>query len=143
MLGLLLTSGMLMAQDENETSQAPQVIAGGLTSQQVSAIKAAREKQIAFRNAFRETLTQDQIGILTNTGLSREQKIKSLGTSLSIDQRNMISMHRKEIRSEKYTIRSTFSEQQRMGIRRMAINKAQQNRMFFRKMRLKNRPTGI
>jgi hypothetical protein len=142
-LGLLLTSGIIMAQDVKNTSPNNQMPDGVLTSEQVSAIKAAREKQITFRNTFRKTLTKDQIGILTNPGLSRTEKLRYLGTSLSVDQRNMITMHRKEIRAEKYTIRATFSEQQRMGIRRMAINKAQQNRIFFRRMRRGNKTTGI
>jgi hypothetical protein len=55
----------------------------------------------------------------------------------------MIKNHRNEIRAQNFAIRSTLSDRQRMGIRRMAMAKAQQNMAFFQRVRMRNRHPGI
>ncbi len=143
LLIIILTSVTLSAQDVKETVTKSQTKGGSLSEGQIAAIKEIRQNQINFRNAFRESLTGNQLDILTNPGFTREEKLKSFQASLSADQIRMIKTHRNEIKSQKYAIRATLSEQQRMGIRRMAMTKAQQNRASFQRVRLRNRHPGI
>ena len=142
MLVIMLVPVTLAAQDIKKPPEKKQT-GPILSTEQIAAIKEVRGKQIIFRNAFRESLTGNQLDILTNPALTREAKLKSFRASLSADQVKMIKTHRNEIRDQNYAIRATLSDGQRMGIRRMAMAKAQQNRAFFQRVRLKNRHPGI
>lgn len=142
MLVIMLVPVTLAAQNIKEPPEKQQN-GPNLSTEQIAALKEIRGKQIIFRNAFRESLTGNQLDILTNPALTREEKLKSFRASLSADQVRMIKTHRNEIREQSRTIRATLSDGNRMGIRRMAMAKAQQNRTFFQRVRLRNRHPGI
>jgi hypothetical protein len=141
-LAMMLVQAKLVAQEIKEAPD-KQLSAPTLSTEQIAAIKEIRGKQIVFRNAFRESLTGSQLDILTNPALTREEKLKSFRASLSSGQLRMIKNHRNEIRAQNFAIRSTLSDRQRMGIRRMAMAKAQQNMAFFQRVRMRNRHPGI
>jgi hypothetical protein len=143
LLGILLATGIISAQQGDENAVKIKTAAGSLTGQQIEAIKAIREERAAFRNAFRETLTGNQLDILTKTGLSRQERLRNFRASLSADQLRMIKTHRKMLRIQNNTIRATVAEQQRIGVRRMAQNRNQQNRTYFQRIRMKNKHMGI
>jgi hypothetical protein len=142
MLVIMLMPVTLAAQDIKEPPEKQQN-RPILSTEQIAAIKEIRGKQIIFRNAFRESLTGNQLDILSNPALTREGKLKSFRASLSADQIRMIKTHKNEIKAQNYAIRATLSDRQRIGIRRMAMAKAQQNRAFFQRIRLRNRHPGI
>ncbi len=141
---IFLIAGTLSAQQENKVPARAGAPGEKLTAEQIEAIKEIRQERAAFRNAFRETLTGNQLDILTKPGLTRQERLKSFGASLSADQIRMIRTHKRVMRLQNNTIRSAVAEHQRMGIRRMGMNKNQQNRTYFQRIRMmKNKHNGI
>jgi hypothetical protein len=143
LMGIFLFTGIISAQQGINTASEAKKGAGILSNEQIEAIKAIRQERATFRNAFRETLTGNQLDILTRQGLSRQEKLKSFGASLSATQLKMIKAHRRQMRIQNNTIQATIAEQRRMGIMRMAMNKNQQNRTYFQRVRMKNKHNGM
>jgi len=135
----LLSVSIIAAQETSNTETSSKSVRAFLTAEQKAELKLNREKQIEFRNQFRETLSENQLGILTDPRLTREAKISSLRASLSDNQVNLIKSNRKQIRTGNVAFKNTLTEQQRLRIRRMAISRAQQNRAVHFRARLKNR----
>ncbi|HKK40985.1 MAG TPA: hypothetical protein VJ963_01160 [Bacteroidales bacterium] len=143
-LGILLATGSICAQQGNEAPAGTKATGANLTTRQIEAIKAIRQERATFRNAFRETLTGNQLDILTKPGLTRQERLKSFSASLSADQMRMIRAHRRVMRIQNNTIRSAVAEHKRMGIIRMGMNKNQQNRNYFQRVRMqRNKHTGM
>ncbi len=143
LLGIFLATGYISAQQGNENAAKATTASEGLTARQIEAIKAIREERAAFRNAFRETLTGNQLDILTKPGLSRQERLRYFGASLTADQLRMIKANRRQMRLQNNTIRATVAEKQQMRIRRMANMRNQQNRTLFQRIRMKNRHFGM
>jgi len=138
-LGVLLTSSIVCAQETTVTGEKPGITRENISEEQLAILKANRSKQIEFRNAFRETLSGTQLDILTNPGLSHKAKLQSFRASLSDNQATMIRSNTKQLRSQKFELRSTLSNRKRIQIRRMGVNRAHQNRALFQRARLKRR----
>ncbi len=139
LLTVLVSSEIIMAQEKTNSSGTNKTAREILTAEQKAALKLNREKQIEFRNEFRQTLSGNQLDMLTNPRLTREARIKSFRESLSDNQVNLLKSNRKQIRVQNYNLRTTLTDQQRLRIRRMAIARAQQNRAIFFRARLRNR----
>jgi hypothetical protein len=133
------SSFILNGQETEVPSKKPQLYQNNTSAEQIASIKATRAKQIEIRNAFRETLTGNQLDILTNPALSRDAKLTSFRGSLSATQLQMMKANRQQIRTQNNAIRSVVSQQQRMRIRRMGVYRAQQNRYFYKRIRKNNR----
>lgn len=127
--GGLFTSNMVCAQGTKATVE-------NISEEQLSILKANRSKQIEFRNAFRETLTGTQLDILTNPRLSHKDKLRSFRASLSDNQVNMIRSNTKQLRTQKFELRSTLTNRERIQIRRMGVNRAHQGRALFQRARI-------
>ena len=136
LLGIILPAGFLSAQQPEVPEKGPELKNEEISKEQLEIMKANRQKQIDFRNAFKETLSEQQLGILNNASLTREQKMESFRKSLSENQAGMIKANRKEIKSQNFALRATLGEGQRMQLRRMAVNRAQMNRILFQRSRL-------
>lgn len=131
--GIIFVLGIISAQEVPASAEKPKLTQENITLEQIALLKANRSKQIEFRNSFRQTLSGEQLNILTTPGLSREEKLKSLRNSLNDNQVKMIKANKKQVRIQNFTQRATLSNQQRMQIRRMAMNRSQQNRVLFRR----------
>ncbi len=138
-LAIILTLNMLSAQAITGPADKQKASVDKLSEEQIAIIKENRAKQIQFRNRFKETLTGNQLDILTDRGLTNDERIRLFRSSLSGNQLNMIKSNRKQIRTQNYSLRSALSDQQRMRIRRMAIMRAQQNGVQFPRARMRNR----
>jgi hypothetical protein len=108
-------------------------------AERLAQVKAIRAKQTEVRNVFRETLTGNQLDILTNPALNREEKLSSFRRSLSGTQIHMMKANKKRIRTQNNSLRSVVSGRQRMQIRRMGVYRAQQNRFLYHRARKHNR----
>ncbi len=137
--GIIFTLHTISGQEVRNTSDKQNAGSEKLSEEQITLLKANRSKQIELRNAFRETLTGNQLDILTDNRLTKEDKLNAFRRSLSKGQVQMVNSSKKQIRMQKNTLRNTFSNQQRMQIRRMAANRSQQNRILYQRARLKKR----
>lgn len=137
--GIVFTAGILFGQENPQLE--PKQVTGNrqISPEQLALLKANRAKQIEFRNAFRETLSGNQLDILTDPRLTREAKLKSFKSSLSANQVNLIKSNSKQIRTQKFEIRSTLTNQQRMQIKRMAMVRSNQNRALYQRARMNKR----
>ncbi len=143
LLGILLFTGIISAQQGNMTASKAKNGAASLSDKQIEALKAIRQERATFRNAFRETLTGNQLDILTRQGLSRQERLRSFGVSLTATQMKMIKAHKRQMRIQNNTIQATIGEQRRMGIMRMAMNKNQQNKTYFKRVKMQNKRNGM
>ena len=132
---IFFVPNIICAQKDNAQGDKQGISGGKISSEQLALLKANRAKQIEFRNAFRETLSGNQLDILTDPRLTREAKIKSFRASLSDNQVSMIKSNARQVRAQKFEIRSTLSNRQRMQIKRMGINRALHNRVQFQRAR--------
>ena len=139
LLIVFCTSNKLNGQETTVPVGKPQLNRNDMSAEQIANIKATRAKQIELRNAFRETLTGNQLDILTNPALNREEKLTSFRGSLSGTQLQMMKANRKQVRTQNNALRSAVSSQQRMQIRRMGVYRAQQNRFIYQRTRRNNR----
>ena len=106
----------LSAQENKIPDDKPAIYRETITEEQLAILKANRAEQIEFRNAFRETLSGNQLDILTDPRLTREARIKSFRASLSDNQVNMVKANARQVRTQKFELRSTLSNQKRMQI---------------------------
>ena len=139
LLEIIFAANIVTAQEVAISANKPKPAREGISEEQLALVKANRSKQIEFRNAFRETLTGNQLDILTDPGLKKEEKLRAFRQSLSDNQVKMMNSNKKQFRAQKNTLRTTFSNQQRSQIRRMAVNRSQQNKVIFRRARMPKR----
>lgn len=127
-MGILLLSNLVSGQETTVSVKNPSTGNVKFTEEQKAMIKANRAKQVEFRNAFRKTLTSDQLNILSDPRLMRYDRIKSFRTSFTDAQVAMIRDHRKEMAAKRQLFRSTLTDIQKKQLKMMALNKKRMRR---------------
>jgi len=91
-------------------------------------IKANKAKQVEFKNAFKKTLSSDQLNLRSDPRLTRYDRIKSFRASFTDDQVAMIRDHQKQMAAQRQLFRSTLTDIQKKQLKMMALNKMRMRR---------------
>ena len=92
------------------------------------------QKRKELRQAFKATLSQDQKDLLSDPRLMPLDRIKSFRASLSDEQVSMIKADKDQIKAMKVEFRSTLSSEQKIQLRKMAVNRGRLNRSVFERL---------
>lgn len=122
-MGILFLSDLVSGQETTANVKNPSTGKIEFTQEQKAMIKARRAKQMEFKNAFRNTLSPEQLNILSDPRLMRYDKQKSFRASFTDDQVAMIKDHRKQIAAQKQLFRATLTDIQKQHIKMMALNR--------------------
>jgi len=122
-MGMLFLLDLVSGQETTVNVKNPSKGKIEFTQEQKAMIKARRAKQVEFKKAFRNTLSSEQLNILSDPRLMRYDRLKSFRASFTDDQVAMIKDHRKEMSAQKQLFRSTLTDIQRHHIKMMALNR--------------------
>ena len=122
-IGIMFLSDLISGQETTATVKNPPKGKIEFTQEQKAMIKVTRAKQLEFKNAFRKTLSPEQLNILSDPRLMRYDRLKSYRASFTDDQVAMIKDHRKQMAAQKQLFRSTLTDIQKQRIKMMALNR--------------------
>lgn len=88
-----------------------------LSQEQKKIIQIEQKKIIETREAFKSSLSQEQLNILTNTTLSKEEKRSTLVASFSKVQRKLILESETRIKGMANRIKPTLTEKQKKDLK--------------------------
>lgn len=111
-----------------------------LTEEQKEMIQSQKKLLIDTRNEFKATLTDSQLAILKDATLSKEDRLKTLLSSLSENQKKLLIENRKVISERKEDFKSSITEEQRQRIRnQIGPEKSAQEKRELRDRIIENR----
>jgi uncharacterized FlgJ-related protein len=122
-IGIMFLSNLVSGQETTVTVKDPSTGNVKFTEEQKAMIRARKAKQVEFKNAFKKTLSLDQLNILSDPRLMKYDRIKSYRASFTDDQVAMIRDHRKQIAAQRQLFRSTLTDIQKKQLKMMALNK--------------------
>jgi hypothetical protein len=122
-IGILLLSNLISGQETTSTVRNPSTGNVKFTEEQKAMIKANRAKQTEFKNAFKKTLSSDQLNLRSDPRLTRYDRIKSFRASFTDDQVAMIREHQKQMAAQRILFRSTLTDVQKKQLKMMAFNR--------------------
>jgi len=94
-----------------------------LTKEQQQLIKEQRELVIANRDAFKGTLTAEQLSILDNKELSKQERLKNLVSTFTAAQKELIAKNRASINALKETFKNSMTSEQRQHMQSQNMSK--------------------
>ena len=127
-IGILLLSNLVSGQETTATVKNPSTGNVKFTDEQKAMIKANKAKQVEFKNAFKKTLSSDQLNLRSDPRLIRYDRIKSFRASFTDDQVDMIRDHQKQMAAQRQLFRSTLTDIQKKQLKMMALNKMRMRR---------------
>jgi len=80
-------------------------------------IQEQRELIKQKRELFKASLTENQLAILENKELSKQDRHDALMLSLNENQRALLQEHRESVKESKFQFRNTITSEQRQKIR--------------------------
>jgi transcriptional/translational regulatory protein YebC/TACO1 len=122
-MGILLLSNLILGQETTATAKNPSTGNVKFTEEQKAMIKATRAKQAEFKNAFKKTLSSDQLNLRSDPRLTRYDRIKSFRASFTDDQVALIREHQKQMAEQRKLFRSSLTDIQKKQLRMIALNK--------------------
>lgn len=105
---LLFSISSVNAQDQE--------VVKNLTAKQKEMLQAQKELLKEQREVFKATLTKEQLAILNDKTISREQKQKNLVASLTESQKELLARNRDAIQMGKENFKATISDEQRQRL---------------------------
>lgn len=115
-------------------------VLSNLTPQQKEMVEAQKKLLIKNREAFKATLSANQLEILKNTSLSKEDRMKALTESLSDSQKKLLAKNRSEAISGKENFKATITEEQRQKLQlQIGLMKGSQEKKELREGVIENR----
>lgn len=115
LLLLVLTSGMVMYAQKEETAQEQLKY---LTAEQKRLLKEQQALLDRTKTIFKENLSESQLAIVKNRAISQAERTKLLRQSLSQKQRDLISNNRRLLQLKRTAFRNSLTKKQRFRLRR-------------------------
>ena len=84
-----------------------------LTQTQQQLMKEQRELVVANREAFKATLNAEQLSILDNKELSKQERLKNLVSTFTATQKELMAKNKASIDALKATFKKTMTTEQR------------------------------
>lgn len=94
-----------------------------LTQEQQQLMKQQRELVVANREAFKATLTAEQLSILDNKELTKQERLKNLVSTFTSAQKELMSKNKESIDALKETFKNSMSTEQRQHMQSQNMNK--------------------
>lgn len=94
-----------------------------LTQEQQQLMKQQRELVVANREAFKATLTAEQLSILDNKELTKQERLKNLVSTFTTAQKELMSKNKASIDALKETFKNSMTTEQRQHMQTQNMNK--------------------
>jgi len=94
-----------------------------LTKEQQNLVKQQREIVVANRDAFKATLTAEQLSILDNKELTKQERLKKLGSTFTVTQKELIAKNKQSIDALKETFKNTMTMEQHQQMQSQNMSK--------------------
>lgn len=104
---LFLFLGLSNVQSQNNE------VMQNLTQSQQQLMKEQRELVVANREAFKATLNAEQLSILDNKELSKQERLKNLVSTFTATQKELMVKNKASIDALKETFKKTMTTEQR------------------------------
>lgn len=104
------------------------------TPAQIEMIKAQRKLIKADKEAFRNTLTDEQLAVFKDESLTREERRKVMKAMLTADQKALLTTNRQKAKSLREAFKATITDEQKEALKKRRHN--------LRQRRHKNRKKG-
>jgi ABC-type transporter MlaC component len=114
---LFLFIGISSVQSQNNE------VMQNLTQEQQQLLKQQRELVVANREAFKATLTAEQLSILDNKELTKQERLKNLVSTFTSAQKELMSKNKANIDALKETFKNSMTTEQRQHMQTQNMNK--------------------
>jgi hypothetical protein len=114
---LFLFIGISSVQSQNNE------VMQNLTQEQQQLMKQQRELVVANREAFKATLTAEQLSILDNKELTKQERLKNLVSTFTSAQKELMSKNKASIDALKETFKNSMTTEQRQHMQTQNMNK--------------------
>lgn len=94
-----------------------------LTKEQQNLVKQQREIVVANRDAFKATLTAEQLSILDNKELTKQDRLKKLTATFTNTQKELIAKNKQSIDALKETFKNTMTMEQHQQMQSQNMSK--------------------
>ena len=94
-----------------------------LTKEQQNLVKQQREIVVANRDAFKATLTAEQLSILDNKELTKQDRLKKLTATFTTTQKELIAKNKQSIDALKETFKNTMTMEQHQQMQSQNMSK--------------------
>jgi hypothetical protein len=94
-----------------------------LTKEQQNLVKQQREIVVANRDAFKATLTAEQLSILDNKELTKQDRLKKLTATFTTKQKELIAKNKQSIDALKETFKNTMTMEQHQQMQSQNMSK--------------------
>ena len=84
-----------------------------LTETQQQLLKEQRELVVMNREVFKASLTKEQLTILDNSSLTKQERIKTLTSTFTADQKVLMAKNKASIEALKEAFKNTITAEQR------------------------------
>jgi len=84
-----------------------------LTETQQQLLKEQRELVVMNREVFKASLTEEQLTILDNSSLTKQEKIRTLTSTFTADQKALMAKNKASIEALKEAFKNTITANQR------------------------------
>ena len=84
-----------------------------LTETQQQLLKEQRELVVRNRETFKASLTEEQLTILDNSSLTKQERIKTLTSTFTADQKALMAKNKASIETLKEAFKHTITAEQR------------------------------
>lgn len=132
LLGIMFSGSIMVAQDQNQSKEPMRgTMKQVLTQDQRTMLKNDSQKRKELRQALKATLSQQQKDLLSDPRVMPVDRIKSFRASLTDQQVSMIKADKEQIKAMKEEFRATLSPEQKIRLRKIAVNRGRLNRSVF------------
>lgn len=128
---LFFSATMSLSLNAQTTDDTPtdDAVVSNLTVQQRKMLQEQKRLIVSNRDEFRACLTEDQLAILGDATMTKEQKQQKLMQSLTEAQKLMLQEHRESVQQSKENFQASLTTEQRQQIKaRMKSNMDAQDR---------------
>lgn len=94
-----------------------------LTQEQQQLMKQQRELVVANREAFKATLSAEQLAILDNKKLTKQERQRMLVSTFTSTQKELMAKNKASIEALKETFKNTMTTEQRQHMQSQNMNK--------------------
>jgi len=94
-----------------------------LTETQQQLLKEQRELVVTNREIFKASLTKDQLTILDNSALTKQERLKALTSTFTTDQKNLMAKNKASIEALKETFKNSLTAEQREHMQSQNMSK--------------------
>lgn len=94
-----------------------------LTQEQQNLMKQQREIVVANREAFKATLTAEQLSILDNKELTKQERLKKLVSTFTTTQKELIAKNKQSLDALKETFKNSMTMEQHRQMQSQNMSK--------------------